>query len=258
MSQPDPTNERVAGAAAARLALTGSAALWLALVASTLGNEVRLRDAGAAAKEPASPVIAGGRLPAADARRDPRVPAAARTATVDDVAAERARSSDEVPDVASEAVPDSVSSAGPDIGSNPRAGVGEGRETAAPVVRASPESAFEARRREALERLAALLAEIAFEPGAGALAAGSEASLERALEILLLYPRTRVDIVVESRESDDAEADWRLGLERASTLVDALVERGVARERLAAGTSEGRGLPYGEHRVRVSVEDEER
>ena len=120
------------------------------------------------------------------------------------------------------------------------------------------ESAFEARRREELATLARLLETVRFERLGSEPAASVRESLERAFEILFLYPDTRLELVVRGRETNDAAFDRRLARERGERIVDYLVSRGIERGRLAAGTGDGRGLPFGEHRVRVKVDDADR
>ena len=117
------------------------------------------------------------------------------------------------------------------------------------------ESLFELRRREEIGTLSRLLETLRFEPLGGTPSAASREPLVRAFEILFLYPDTRLALVVESRESDDATSDRRLSRERGETVVDYLVSRGIERSRLSAAAGDGGGLPFGEHRVRVIVED---
>jgi len=123
---------------------------------------------------------------------------------------------------------------------------------------AAVESAFEVRRRDELVTLARLLESVRFERFGSEPAGSASDPLERAFEILILYPDTRLEIVVHARETGDALSDRRLAGERGKRILEYLVSRGIEPERLAVGTGDGRDLPFGEHRVKVQVEDEDR
>lgn len=127
---------------------------------------------------------------------------------------------------------------------------------ASEAVRA--EAAFQAGRRAELRRLVELVEGITFVPREDAFLRTAPERLESAFEIMFLYPRTRVELVVESRETFDAASNRLLGLERAARIREYLVSRGIERERVTIGTGDGVGLPFGEHRVRVRIEDANR
>ena len=140
--------------------------------------------------------------------------------------------------------------ASPDADADPVAGADEGA--------GDVESLFELRRREEIDTLSRLLETLRFEPLDDTPSAASREPLERAFEILFLYPDTRLALVVESREGDDAASDRRLSRERGESVLDYLVSRGIERSRLSVTAGDGGGLPFGEHRVRVTVEDQGR
>lgn len=262
MSTIEPTLPLPDDMSAAKITLAVLLVAWFALAGWSLVNAERL----SAPVKPLLARIASATLSSGDA--DASAPAPASRRSVPESAdGERTGSPDE-----RSALPEPVGpSMEPGTAETPGPSEPAGRaertdqvERAAsvedpgpPVTDGQPaESPFEARRTERLGMLAELGSELQFLPGSDVLGADLREPLEQVFEILLAYPDTAVDIVLESNEHADAASELLLGRARAQAIVDYLVSRGLERERFALDIGVGDGLPSGRHRVRVRVEDD--
>lgn len=95
----------------------------------------------------------------------------------------------------------------------------------------------------------AVLKNIFFDTGKSELKSESISELENILELLENNPDLKVQINGHTDNTGDAEPNKVLSLKRATAVVDYLIEKGVARERLSA-------VGYGEERPLVSNDDE--
>ena len=77
-------------------------------------------------------------------------------------------------------------------------------------------------------------ATLAFEPNSASLAPGSEAALGSLVELLRRYPEFRIRVIGHTDNTGRPQVNLRLSRERAAAVVDWLVARGVAPERLIA------------------------
>ena len=228
---------------------------WFALVGWALVDGERL----SAPLKPLLARLASVTPPPGTADTAPPAPGATRPAP-ENASGERTRSPDERSS-SSESVEPSM---GPGMAETPepseQAGRAESVEEPDPVVTDGLpiESLLEARRTERLEMLSKLGPELQFLSGSDALGDGLSEPLEQVFEILFLYPDTAVDIALESNEQANAASDLLLSHARAQAIVDYLVSRGLERGRFTLDIGVGDGLPSGEHRVRVRVEDDSR
>ena len=116
-------------------------------------------------------------------------------------------------------------------------------------------TAYEELRNEETSVLAGLSARLRFQNRSGVPDRQIERILDRVFEPLFLYEEMPVLIRVSTNELRDPADNNRLSRERARSLVSYLVSRGLQEDRFDIQTDSGEGLPYGSHRVRVSVED---
>lgn len=88
------------------------------------------------------------------------------------------------------------------------------------------------------EKLWFTLDRVDFKKGSAALRSGSEAELDNVAAILKAWPFVKLKFGVATDEGGDAAANLELSRERASGVMNELISRGIAKERLR---SEGYG-----------------
>ena len=118
-------------------------------------------------------------------------------------------------------------------------------------------SEYERLRDQELSVLAGLSARLRFENRSQVVSGDVEASLDRLFEPLFLYPEMSVRLFVATNEFRSPEDDVRLSQERGRSIVRYLIDRGLELSRFSLETFDGEGLPYGSHRVRVLVEEQQ-
>ncbi len=119
------------------------------------------------------------------------------------------------------------------------------------TVAAASESAFQKLRREELASLPGLAAQVRFEPKSIETRPGSRASLDRLFELLFLYSETSVTVQVASNEYEIDSNNELISRERALSLINYLIDRGLDEDRFRIRVLGKEQLPSDSHRVTV-------
>ena len=113
------------------------------------------------------------------------------------------------------------------------------------------ESPFEKLRREELATLPGLAARIRFLPSEIEPRASSKQPLDRLFELLFLYSETDVLVQIASNEYDIDSNNVLISRERALTLINYLIDRGLEESRFQIRALGKERLPFASHRVTV-------
>lgn len=116
-------------------------------------------------------------------------------------------------------------------------------------------SAYEHLRQKETGTLVGLSERLQFQGRSEVIDREFEQILDRVFEPLFLYAEMSVVISVATNEYQGPADNNRLSRDRARSIVTYLVNRGLQEERFNIQAGSDEGLPYGSHRVRVSVED---
>ena len=116
-------------------------------------------------------------------------------------------------------------------------------------------TAYEQLRIEELGVLSGLSARLRFQGRSEVVSRDVERALDQMFDPLFLYSEMPVLVVVASNEYGDIADNLRLSRDRAVSVVDYLVSRGLEPNRFRIEAENGLGLPYGTHHVKVFAED---
>jgi len=113
------------------------------------------------------------------------------------------------------------------------------------------ETAFERVRREELASIPGLSARVRFENTDIVLRDSAKQPMDRLFELLFLYSETSVTVQVSSNEFELDNNNKLISRERALTLVNYLIDRGLDEERFRIRALGKQRLPFDSHRVTV-------
>ena len=113
------------------------------------------------------------------------------------------------------------------------------------------ESAFAKSRREELAQLPGLSAQLRFKSNDIEPTDSSRQPLDRIFELLFLYAETTVVVQVASNEYEIDDNNQLISRERALTLVNYLIDRGLDEDRFRIRSLGKQQLPFDSHRVTV-------
>ncbi len=113
------------------------------------------------------------------------------------------------------------------------------------------ESAFAKSRREELAQLPGLSAQLQFKSNDIEPTDSSRQPLDRIFELLFLYAETTVVVQVASNEYEIDDNNQLISRERALTLVNYLIDRGLDEDRFRIRSLGKQQLPFDSHRVTV-------
>lgn len=119
------------------------------------------------------------------------------------------------------------------------------------LVATANETPFEILRREELASLPGLAARVRFQLNEIDLRESSKKPLDRVFELLFLYSETAVTVQVASNEYEIDSNNQLISRERALTLVNYLIDRGLDEERFRIRALGKQRLPFDSHRVIV-------
>ena len=112
---------------------------------------------------------------------------------------------------------------------------------------------YELLRARELRTLSVLSTQVQFLSQSSTVTRELERPLDRMFDPLYLYSELPVVVSVASNEGGPAASNNALSEDRAQSIVDYLVSRGLEEQRFRIQAEAGSGLPLGTHRVRVSV-----